>query len=270
MFTQIQAIQRGEVRQPRLGNPKWQDPERRQSIKVDKRAKMEWQLNTSLWTMTCWIALSPAQPCLRHTMDRIEILLLNRKSEVWGGDHTDRGCTLHPSMHGRSIKVAQPTIIISSSSKVCRRNAKTIIQDEKIKVDSRGIGIEFYEIGPVYLAGSIDLEAGYTSNQISKSESAEEKLIHSSGQSSSLHSNSYIHQAESSNKTSKRGKTAINGALVYAGELSCTIGGLLAINGVIYGLTVAHAFESNLETVPRSQGEQTPVVYKFFTLMADY
>jgi hypothetical protein len=255
MSTQVQSFQKGELKQPRLGDPKWKDPERRQSIKDDSRVKMEWQLSTSVWTMTCWVALPPARPCLIDAIEQIEALVSKRQSDIWDGEHTTPSCTWDRSMHGRSIKVAQPTIIFSSSSKVCRRNAKRIIQEENIQVDPRGIGIEFYENGPEFLAGSIDLEAGYPiplSQTMSHQEKSVDNLVHDIAVRPENHS----HQAgsSSSNRTSKRTKPAINGALVNLGQLSCTMGGFLAVNGEVFGLTVAHAFEIGTETMTEGQG----------------
>jgi hypothetical protein len=255
MSTQVLPFQKWELKKPRLGNPKWKDPERRQSIKDDSRVRMDWQLSTSVWTMTCWVALPPAKPCLADTTGQIEALVLKRQSDIWDGDPTSRGCTWDRSMHGRSIKVAQPTIIFSSSSKFCLRNAKRIIQEENIQVDPRGIGIEFYENGPEFLTGSIDLEAG-PSIPLSQSMSHQEKPIGNLVHDFAVPSENHWHQtgSSSSNRTSKRTKPAINGALVNLGQLSCTIGGFLAINGEVFGLTVAHAFEIGIETMAEAQG----------------
>ena len=266
MSTHVQPFQKGELRQPRLGDPKWKDPERRQSIKDDSRVKMEWQLSTSLWTMTCWVALPPARPCLIDTMEQIETLVLKRQSDIWNGEHTSPGCTWDRSMHGRSIKVAQPTIIFSSSSRVCRRNAKRIIQEENIEVDPRGIGIEFYENGPEFLTGSIDLEAGYPSTPLSPSKSRQEKSVDGFVPDFPVHSTNHPYQAGSSNRTSKRSKPAINAALVHVGQLSCTMGGLLVINGEVFGLTVAHAFEIGIETMAGTQGVKSLGILKLFIL----
>lgn len=215
---------------------------------------MEWQLSTSLWTMTCWIALPPARPCLIDTIEQIETLVLKRQSDIWDGEHTSPACTWDRSMHGRSIKVAQPTIIFSSSSRVCRRNAKRIIREENIEVDPRGIGIEFYENGPEFLAGSIDLEAGYPSIQLSQSKSRREKSVDDFVHDSPLQSTNHSHLERSSNRTSKRIKPVINAALVHVGQLSCTMGGLLAINGEVFGLTVTHAFEIGIEAIAETPG----------------
>lgn len=257
MSTEVQLFQGGKIKQPRLGSPKWEDPERSQSIKDDSRAKIEWQLSTSIWTMTCWIALAPARPCLLYTREQILILIREREFDIWHGEHKYPGCTVDPFMHGRSIKVAQPTIIFSSSSRFCRRNAKRIIQEEKIEVDPRGIGIEFYQNGLKPLAGSIDLEAGYPSNSLSQSESLHEKSVEDLVKDTTMQPTNQSNQATSSNRTSIEAKPAINAALVHVGQLSCTMGGLLIINGEIYGLTVAHAFESSLETIEGNGGEKS-------------
>ena len=212
---------------------------------------MEWQLSTSVWTMTCWVALPPARPCLVDTMKQIETLVLKRQSDIWDGEHTSPGCTWDRSMHGRSIKIAQPTIIFSSSSRVCRRNAKRIIQEESIQVDPRGIGIEFYENGPEFLTGSIDLEKGFPILP-SESEKIHEKPDHGFVYDHPILEINHSHQVGSSKKTSRRTKPTINGGLVYAGQSSCTIGGFLTVDREVFGLTVAHAFE--IEQVAMAEG----------------
>lgn len=82
MSAEVQPVKTLELMQPLLGDPKWKDPERRQSIQDNNRVKMEWQLSTSVWTMTCWVALPPARPCLVDTMKQIEILVLKRQSDI--------------------------------------------------------------------------------------------------------------------------------------------------------------------------------------------
>lgn len=251
MSIEAQAVQQAESRLPRLGTPKWKDPERRQSIKDNSRVKMEWQLSSSLWTMTCWVALAPARPCLIDAMGQIEALVLKRQCDIWDGERTSPGCVWDRSMYGRSIQDAQPTIIFSSSSKICRRNAKRIIQEENIQVDPRGIGIEYYENGPEFLAGffdSSDLEAGCQPIPPPKCKSAQEKTVNFGG---NLPAYSNNHHTGSPDRIPK---PAINAALVHVGQVSCTMGGVLVVNGELYGLTVAHAFEGERETIAETQG----------------
>lgn len=255
MSAEVQRVQSLEVRQPCLGDPKWKDPERRLSIKDDSRVKMEWQLSTSVWTMTCWVALPPAKPCLVDTMKQIEALVWKREADIWNGVHTSRGCTFDSSMHGRSIKVAQPTIIFGAPSKVCRRNAKRIIQEENIQVDPRGIGIEFYEKGPEFYTGTIDLERGLPT-PISKSEK-HERPDQGFASSYPTLSTTNSHESGSSNRTSRVTKHTINGGLVHIGQLSCTMGGFLAIDGEVHGLTVAHAFEIEQIIVAEGRGKDS-------------
>jgi len=250
MSIEVQALQQIEARLPRLGAPKWKDPERRQSIKDNSRVKMEWQLSSSLWTMTCWVALAPARPCLIDAMGQIEALVLKRQCDIWDGERTSPGCVWDRSMYGRSIQDAQPTIIFSSSSKICRRNAKRIIQEEDIQVDPRGIGIEYYENGPGFSAGpfdSLDLEAGCPTPP-SKSKLPQEKAVTSAG---NLLAYSNNHRESS---PTRNAKPAINAALVHVGDVSCTMGGVLVVDGELYVLTVAHAFDCEIETNAETQG----------------
>jgi len=252
MSFQLQAVQKMKSRLPCLGTPKWKDPERRQSIKENSRVKMEWQLRSSLLTMSCWVAQHPARPCLTDAIVQIEALVAKRECDIWDGERTSRGCGWDRSMYGRSMQDAQPTIIFSSSSKVCLRNARKIIHDENIQVDPRGIGIEYYENGPAFLqaTGSLDLEEGFPSPSSIRSRLSGEKSSNPGGILPT-----YPNERHQSS-LSRVSKPAINGALVSIGPVSCTIGGVLIVNDELYGLTVAHAFEREIETDSESQGGQ--------------
>lgn len=237
-----------ETEFPYLGSPRWKDPERRQSIKLDSRVKMEWKISTSLWVMSCWVATAPAQRCLTAAIIQIEALVESRKNDVWDRERTTLGCSWDRSMHGRSLDDAQPTIIFSSASKICLRNAKRIVRDEKIKVDPRGIGIQYYENGPMFLARASDLESGlqHMDNNIrirprEKEAIAKEQVSRD---------NSASHQESIHSRTI----ASINGALVVAGLASCTIGGVLAVADKLLLLTVAHAFEQQSPPPEGSEG----------------
>ncbi|KUJ21225.1 uncharacterized protein LY89DRAFT_770464 [Mollisia scopiformis] len=240
-MAQPQQLQQLEPKLPRLGNPKWKDPERRQSIKIDSRVKMEWRINTPLWVMSCWVASYPARPCLTEAMMQIELLVDNRKNDVWDGEPTSRGCAWDRSMHGRSFSDAQPTIIFSSSSKICRRNAKKIIYDERIKVDPRGIGIQYYEHGPELLSGPLDIQAGLRNISCFSLLSNERTVVHNN----EAIQNTSNRQTES---LKVRDNLFLNGALVNTEFATCTIGGMLAIGKKTFALTVAHAFEQNISS----------------------
>ncbi|KAH7327555.1 hypothetical protein BKA65DRAFT_68914 [Rhexocercosporidium sp. MPI-PUGE-AT-0058] len=237
---------------PQLGAPKWKDPERRQSIKYDSRVKMEWQLCTSLLAMNCWIALEPAKRCLNEAIQQIEnLIIVKRNADVWDGEQTSPGCVWDRSMHGRSVKDAQPSVIFSSSSKICRRNAKRIIKEEKIVVDPRGIGIEYYETGPEFLAGFDDLEDG-SSSHTSKDSRFKEKQSAGSLGLTPTHSNTLPPTPRPEPEDIKT-KKAINGALVQIGNVTCTFGGFIFVGEELFGLTVAHPFDNkagDLSTKP--------------------
>lgn len=236
--------QQQRVKSTRLGTAKWTDPERMQSIKHDTCAKMEWRFKLPLHTMNCWIPLLPARPCLLETMEQIETLLQERNRDIWDGENTTPGCSWDISMHGRSVNDAQPTIIFSSVSKICRRNAKSIIANEDIAVDPRGIGMEYYSTGPDFFGGPRDLEAGMGGERSELFPDLLTNLPSSSKPSfkSSSSSNQSIPRREGiaghQSTTCK-----VNGSLISVQSTSCTLGGLVSIDGELYGLTVAHAFE---------------------------
>jgi len=236
------------VRVTVLGSPNWKDPERRQSIKCNSRAKMEWQIRTPLRIMSCWIAMPPAKPCLTNVVEQIETLVEKRMYDIWDGEQTSPGCAWDRSMHGRSINDAQPTVIFSSSSKVCRKNAKRIIQEENIQVDPRGIGIEYYETGPKFLGGPLNVQTHHMPSVLNFSHS--KKRSHASNR--RFPSSSGNQQLESA---TYRPDIVMNGTAVDIGGCSCTIGGILWIENRAVALTVAHVFEEQVENV----GEEAAV-----------
>jgi hypothetical protein len=234
------------TRLPLLGSPNWKDPERRQSIMLGTRAKMEWQIKSPLRIMTCWVAMAPAKLCLMNVVKQIEALVEKRKYDIWDGEKTSPGCAWDRSMHGRSVNDAQPTVIFSSSSKICRKNAKRIIQEENIQVDPRGIGIEYYESGPKFLAGPLNLQNHHISSVISFSHSE----IDSPASEQSFPASSVTQEIESISRTPG---LVISGIEVDVRGWTCTIGGILLINNRAVALTVAHVFEEQEETIGGSK-----------------
>jgi hypothetical protein len=188
---------------------------------------MEWRPSASLFTLTCWVARDPARLCLLETMKSIETLVSERQEEIWDGVNTSPGCSWDPSMLGKTVHDAQPTIIFHSSNSICRRNAKRMIKHERIVVDPRGIGIEYFELAPAFLAGPVKFEA-----EINTTSTLEP--ITSRGKDTAI-----LDEAS----TGSSSKPTVNGILVDVGSVVCTIGGLIVVNNEIFGLTVAHAFE---------------------------
>ena len=101
--------------------------------------------------------------------------------------------------------------------------------------------MEYYSIGPQFFTG---IEAG---NSRKDAEGSKSKLSHdpASSQGSSDSSKHSI----ASTPSIPPGlavpflKRSINGELVLVGSSSCTMGGIIAIDDQLFGLTVAHAFE---------------------------
>ncbi len=236
------------MKSARLGKAKWTDPERRQSIKDDTRVKMEWRFRTPLHIMKCWVALQPARPCLLEAMEKVEILLQDRNHDVWEGENTSPGCSYDVAMHGLSLNDAQPAVIFCSPSRICRRNAENIIVNEDIAVDSRGIGMEYYNTGPDFFASDYgDVELGTLGTGEEESRMFPELLTNlpSSSRYSFKSSSSSNRNTPSQEGTSRQQSTActVNGSLISVQSTNCTLGGLISIDGELYGLTVAHAFE---------------------------
>jgi hypothetical protein len=94
----------------------------------------------------------------------------------------------------------------------------------------------------------LDLEAGCQPISPARSKSPQEKTVNFSG---NLPAYSNNHHEGSPDPTLK---PAINAAMVHIGKVSCTMGGVLIVNGELHALTVAHAFEDDMETIARTQG----------------
>lgn len=226
-----------------LGAPRWKDPERRQSIKYDSRVKMEWRISAPFSSMTCWIALAPARPCLTDVMDQIEALFEKRNRELWDGETTAPGCAWDRSMHGKSVDDAQPTIVFSSLSKVCRRNARNIILDENIKVDPRGIGMGYYTTGPEFFAGEVA-----NRRRDGRTTPPQPRLKASSQSTSANRQTGALFEAFRDDSPDPEFPEVV-GSSVRIGAKDCSMGGIIAIEGKLYTLTVAHVFEAQLQTM---------------------
>ena len=94
--------------------------------------------------------------------------------------------------------------------------------------------MEYYSIGPQFFTG---IEAG---NSRTDAEGSKSKLSHDPASSQhSIASTSSI----SPGLAVPCLKRSINGGLVLVGSSSYTMGGIIAIDDQLFGLTVAHAFE---------------------------
>jgi hypothetical protein len=178
-------------------------------------------------------------------MEQVEALLQERNHDVWDGENTSPGCSYDVAMHGRSVNDAQPAVIFCSPSKICQRNAENIIKNEEISVDPRGIGMEYYSAGPDFFASdsqNIDLVragegSGTLPDPLTGSPSSPKRPFKSI-------SSSY---PSTSSQEGTSGQQPIacraNGTLILVQSTSCTLGGVISIDGELYGLTVARAFE---------------------------
>jgi hypothetical protein len=210
----------------RLGAPRWKDPERRQSIDHKICVKMEARYMPMFRTSTCWPAKIPARDCLIDSMKQLEDLLEIRSRDFWDRETTSPGCIWDASMHGRSVDDAQPTIILSSTSKIFRHNAREIIEDHDFRVDPRGIGIEYYSRGPEFFAGdspAINNPGTYLAGF--EGIDGEETTI-----------------APNDSRVLEIPESI--GVPILVGSTKCTMGGLIVIDKKLFGLTVAHAFEN--------------------------
>ena len=123
-------LQHQRTRYVRLGKANWTDPDRRQSIKINPRIKMKWRIRDGPRRKKCWVALQPASIALGDAIEQIETSLAERNRDFFDGEITAPACSYDATMFGGSIDDAQPTVIFSSSSEICRRNAKNIIADK--------------------------------------------------------------------------------------------------------------------------------------------
>jgi hypothetical protein len=206
---------------------------------------MKWRIKDGFNKRKCWIALPPASNVLRSAIEQIEILLVERNRDVFDGEITAPACSYDATMFGCSVDDAQPTVIFSSSSDICRRNAKNIIAGQEIHVDPRGVGMEYYRIGPQLFAGTAPLDSGGTND----AENLSSKLVfdRESSRGSSERSQKSAVRISSIHSAAEIpvNRLSVNGQLAFVGSLSLTIGGIVAIDDQLFALTVAHAFEGH-------------------------
>lgn len=195
--------------------PIWVDPERAQSIDVSRRcARMQYRIS-DLGHRECWAALPPAQLCLHDTWTKIESLFGKDtiQTALAKGVVTNPGYSFDRCMYGRRESDAQPTIIFDSENSAYRRNVKQILCDEAIEVDARGIGLEFYEKGPILSVGETLGDTGAKISGI----------------------------PQSSSDDSPRRPCGVS-VVIGSTTVVCTMGGVISISGELFGLTVGHAF----------------------------
>lgn len=201
----------------RLGeSPVWTDPDRRQSLNTSRQPAVMppryeyFERHGRL----CWAAQDPAQKYLKETLCRIEDLVNIDRVQIAlrSGNSSRPGYSFDRFMYGQAEDAAQPTIIFDCESRTYRRNAKRILMDEGMRVERRGIGLQFYKQGPV----------------LSASSAAADYLTHVHGTSKERTLRSIFHQSL--------------GLLIRTDSMLCTLGGVLSVNGALFGLTVGHAF----------------------------
>jgi hypothetical protein len=118
------------------------------------------------------------------------------------------------------------TIVLCSTSNVFRHNSKKILLDHDFRVDPRGIGIEYYSNGPEFFAGNNPAKNSLETLP-SGFEGTDDAGI-----------------SMTPNTSPTLGISVINGSSILIGTKTCTMGGLIAIDNELFGLTVAHAFEN--------------------------
>ncbi|KAL3422643.1 hypothetical protein PVAG01_06799 [Phlyctema vagabunda] len=230
------------IKYVQLGKPNWIDPDRKRSIKNDPRVKMKWRIKDGTRRKKCWIALLPASDPVGNAIEKIESALYERNHDFFDGIVTDTGCSYDPTMFGLSVEDAQPTVVFSSDSEKCRQNAKNIITDKGILVDPRGIGMEYYGRGPQFYTGT------ETGNYRGQTGDSDPKMLDKKQPPHSSSDNRMQDVASSPSVVAVPfSKQAINKELVMIGRVNCTIGGIIAIDDQLFGLTVAHAFESSIQ-----------------------
>jgi hypothetical protein len=158
----------------------------------------------------CWASKEPAQLCLEDALKKIHDFFRvdTVEARLSRGETTIPGYSVDRYMYGSSDDNAQPTIIFDSKSKVYRNNARNCLEEEAIVVDVRGIGLEFYELGPVLSAGDPTAPI-FESTESSSSEDTLQKPL---------------------------------GLSITIDSTTCVIGGVISIKGRLFGLTAGHAF----------------------------
>ncbi|KAG4436281.1 hypothetical protein IFR05_008221 [Cadophora sp. M221] len=223
----------------RLGLPRWGDPDRRDSIDESTCIRMQRSLLRPFSTRTCWPAREPAKPCLAAAMLQLEDLLEVRSADFWRGEPTSPGCVFDPYMYGRSVDCAQPAIVLSCLSNRVRRNAKNIIEYHNFQIDPRGIGIDYYSSSPGTFAGTASFQ-GSSGDSLAPSEEEKSPDANPPGPG--------LPFLELSGET--------------IGSATCTMGGLISVDGVLYYQTVAHVFEiKDVESKKTPQPNPNPVIY---------
>jgi hypothetical protein len=193
----------------------------------------------------CWEAIGPAQELFRQVSKKIADLLDERIDDLEEGElHAGVFVTFGMYMIGKSPAAARPTLIISCQSAKPRRRAIKFIKESLI------------------LKGYPKMELAESS--ICPTSISNDSLRLFSGRGSpSLPNRMDLEVGDGSSPVNPLA-TSLNRVcgipiICLSSGKQTTIGGVVCINGKVYGLTVAHAFEKSRYDVAKAGLNQDSV-----------
>ena len=176
--------------------------------------------------LQCWQATGPALEAIQKLARPIKDLLDKHQELLEQGEPKPRPIAFHMWMIGKNADVAQPTIVFSSKSKRQRKYAKALLNDSKLLDEYPGVAIKTLDKMPAVPRSAQGANPASSAN-----------CGHVIG-----------------------GSHGLCGSLVAFGQTGITtMGGVIFINGVEYGMSAQHArFETTQDLEENESDDETP------------
>jgi hypothetical protein len=196
--------------------PSWYEPE-----------KSIGQFRLSINGKKCWDAKGAALEAFNTVSQSIKALLESRREYIEEGEASARPISYRMWMVGRTEKSAQATIVFISKSKPMRYKAMLIVKESDLLNEYPGIALKTLSAVPA----------------------VPRSLIHN-------HCSSNRAQGDGDVSTIGPTSKLCGASIIVNNETKATLGGVLLVGNVWYGITANHAFSGDVnESTDISQGK---------------
>lgn len=189
-----------------------------------KSRKLSWpdpersigQMSELIGNNFCWEATGPALELFEQQLaGRIERIFCDHKDDLERDEEVAKSYSFHMWMIGRTASTARPTIVLTSRSKKLRAKAKRLIKDDGMLESFPEIDIKGLERSPAIPKGDPPSDGEEPSNDV------------------------YV---------DGHPPVRCGTPITIGGKHRATLGGLIYVNGICYGLTALHRNLVNSES----------------------
>lgn len=174
----------------------------------------------------CWEAIGPARDAFDKIAEKIKELFQNQSDYLDEGEETSPTFSYDIWMVGRDKSRAIPTIILGCQSSNVRDKAKTLLNESGILDSFPGINVKKTRRAPDRLAANDD------TRELGRSESRPEDI-------------DTVYAVEEEDQCGVQIFLANAFNLPNKSAAKATIGGIVTVDSVAYGLSVSHVFASS-------------------------